>query len=727
MSKTITLNIEGMSCANCAAFLENQLKKHPGVEDATVNLVAKRATVTANDSLDDKELIDLTERVGYKAFPADYDEPILEEKKRNKDKIVLACAIILTAPMIIGMILSFLGVHNSFTAILHNQWFQLIVATPVQFIIGARFYRSAVNSLSQKTANMDVLVALGTTAAYLLSIYNGFIAPIATPQGEMKPIYFESSATIITLILLGKYLEEGAKRKTTSAIQKLIKLRPKTATVLKNDSEIALSIDEVVLGDRILVRPGEQIPVDGVIESGKSAVDESMVTGESLPVEKGEGNLVIGGTINQAGSFIMTATKIGKDTILSKIIKLVEDAQGKKAPIQKLADQISSVFVPFIIIIATMTLMFKIAFFGNIEAAVLSAVSVLVIACPCALGLATPTAVMVGTGKGAQRGILIKSGEALQKAGDIKTIIFDKTGTITYGKPKVVDAVYFDDMDKAISLAAAAEFQSEHPLAKAIYNLAKEKALSIPKCQEFEYTAGAGVVANVENRKVLIGSDRIMKERKIDLTEVKEKVLNWEETGKTTVYLAIDRKLSAIFAIADTIKPEALDMVEELKRLEINTVLLTGDKKQTAEAIAKQAGIEKVIAQALPDEKSKAIEGYKKQGAVAMVGDGINDAPALAVADIGISLGGGTDIAIETADIILMRNDLSEIPATIKLSKNTMKKIKQNLFWAFLYNSIGIPFAALGFLSPVVAGAAMTLSSLSVVLNSLSLKWSKIS
>lgn len=727
MSKTITLNIEGMSCANCAAFLENQLKKHPGVEDATVNLVAKRATVTANDSLDAKELIDLTERVGYKAFPVDYDEPILEEKKRNKDKIVLACAIILTAPMIIGMILSFLGVHNSFTAILHNQWFQLIVATPVQFIIGARFYRSAVNSLSQKTANMDVLVALGTTAAYLLSIYNGFIAPIATSQGEMKPIYFESSATIITLILLGKYLEEGAKRKTTSAIQKLIKLRPKTATVLKNDSEIALSIDEVVLGDRILVRPGEQIPVDGVIESGKSAVDESMVTGESLPVEKREGNLVIGGTINQAGSFIMTATKIGKDTILSKIIKLVEDAQGRKAPIQKLADQISSVFVPFIIIIATMTLMFKIAFFGNIEAAVLSAVSVLVIACPCALGLATPTAVMVGTGKGAQRGILIKSGEALQKAGDIKTIIFDKTGTITYGKPKVVDAVYFDDMDKAISLAAAAEFQSEHPLAKAIYNLAKEKALSIPKCQEFEYTTGAGVVAKVENSKVLIGSDRIMKERKIDLTEVKEKVLNWEETGKTTVYLAIDRKLSAIFAIADTIKPEALDMVEELKRLEINTVLLTGDKKQTAEAIAKQAGIEKVIAQALPDEKSKAIEDYKKQGAVAMVGDGINDAPALAVADIGISLGGGTDIAIETADIILMRNDLSEIPATIKLSKNTMKKIKQNLFWAFLYNSIGIPFAALGFLSPVVAGAAMTLSSLSVVLNSLSLKWSKIS
>lgn len=727
MSKTITLNIEGMSCANCAAFLENQLKKHPGVEDATVNLVAKRATVTANDSLDAKELIDLTERVGYKAFPVDYDEPILEEKKRNKDKIVLACAIILTAPMIIGMILSFLGVHNSFTAILHNQWFQLIVATPVQFIIGARFYRSAVNSLSQKTANMDVLVALGTTAAYLLSIYNGFIAPIATPQGEMKPIYFESSATIITLILLGKYLEEGAKRKTTSAIQKLIKLRPKTATVLKNDSEIALSIDEVVLGDRILVRPGEQIPVDGVIESGKSAVDESMVTGESLPVEKREGNLVIGGTINQAGSFIMTATKIGKDTILSKIIKLVEDAQGRKAPIQKLADQISSVFVPFIIIIATMTLMFKIAFFGNIEAAVLSAVSVLVIACPCALGLATPTAVMVGTGKGAQRGILIKSGEALQKAGDIKTIIFDKTGTITYGKPKVVDAVYFDDMDKAISLAAAAEFQSEHPLAKAIYNLAKEKALSIPKCQEFEYTTGAGVVAKVENSKVLIGSDRIMKERKIDLTEVKEKVLNWEETGKTTVYLAIDRKLSAIFAIADTIKPEALDMVEELKRLEINTVLLTGDKKQTAEAIAKQAGIEKVIAQALPDEKSKAIEDYKKQGAVAMVGDGINDAPALAVADIGISLGGGTDIAIETADIILMRNDLSEISATIKLSKNTMKKIKQNLFWAFLYNSIGIPFAALGFLSPVVAGAAMTLSSLSVVLNSLSLKWSKIS
>jgi len=727
MSKTITLNIEGMSCANCAAFLENQLKKHPGVEDATVNLVAKRATVTANDSLDAKELIDLTERVGYRAFSADYDEPILEEKKRNKDKIVLACAIILTAPMIIGMILSFLGVHNSFTAILHNQWFQLIVATPVQFIIGARFYRSAVNSLSQKTANMDVLVALGTTAAYLLSIYNGFIAPIATSQGEMKPIYFESSATIITLILLGKYLEEGAKRKTTSAIQKLIKLRPKTATVLKNDSEIALPTDEVVLGDRILVRPGEQIPVDGVIESGKSAVDESMVTGESLPVEKGEGNLVIGGTINQTGSFIMTATKIGKDTILSKIIKLVEDAQGKKAPIQKLADQISSVFVPFIIIIATMTLMFKIAFFGNIEAAVLSAVSVLVIACPCALGLATPTAVMVGTGKGAQRGILIKSGEALQKAGDIKTIIFDKTGTITYGKPKVVDAVYFDDMDKAISLAAAAEFQSEHPLAKAIFNLAKEKALSSPKCQEFEYTAGAGVVANVENRKVLIGSDRIMKERKIDLTEVKEKVLNWEETGKTTVYLAIDRKLSAIFAIADTIKPEALDMVEELKRLEINTVLLTGDKKQTAEAIAKQAGIENVIAQALPDEKTKAIEDYKKQGATAMVGDGINDAPALAVADIGISLGGGTDIAIETADIILMRNDLSEIPATIKLSKNTMKKIKQNLFWAFLYNSIGIPFAALGFLSPVVAGAAMTLSSLSVVLNSLSLKWSKIS
>lgn len=727
MSKTITLNIEGMSCANCAAFLENQFKKYPGVEDAAVNLVAKRATVTVNGSLDVKELIALTERVGYKAFLADYDRSVLDEKRGRKDKIVLIIAIILTSPMIIGMILSFLGVHNSFTAILHNQWFQLALATPVQFIIGARFYRSAVNSLSQKTANMDVLVALGTTAAYLLSIYNGFIAPITTAQGEMKPIYFESSATIITLILLGKYLEEGAKRKTTSAIQKLIKLRPKTATVLKNDCEIALSIDEVAVGDKILVRPGEQIPVDGVVESGKSSVDESMVTGESLPVEKAEGALVIGGTINQAGSFIMTATKIGKDTVLSKIIKLVEDAQGKKAPIQKLADLISSVFVPLIIIIATMTLMFKIAFFGDIEAAVLSAVSVLVIACPCALGLATPTAVMVGTGRGAQRGILIKSGEALQKAGDIKTIIFDKTGTITYGKPKVVDAVYIDEMEKALSVAAAAEFQSEHPLAKAICNLAKEKGLSIPNCQEFEYTAGAGVVAKVENSRVLIGSDRIMKERKIDLTEVEEKVLNWEETGKTTVYLAIDRKLSAVFVIADAIKPEALGMVEELKKLNINAVLLTGDKKQTAEAIATEAGIEKVIAQALPEEKSKAIEDYKKQGAVAMVGDGINDAPALAASDIGISLGGGTDIAIETADIILIRNDLSEIPAMVKLSKNTMKKIKQNLFWAFLYNSIGIPFAALGFLSPVVAGAAMTLSSLSVVLNSLSLRWSKLS
>lgn len=728
MSKTITLRIEGMSCANCALFLEKQFSKEPEVLSATVNLTTKRATVTVTDPSNEKDLIALVERSGYHAFPVSEESALLSDnatRKRNRNLLILSA--LLTAPMLLGMLLNLIGIHNSVTAFLHNEWVQLILATPVQFLIGARFYRSAFHALRQKTANMDVLVALGTTAAYLLSLYNGFFAPIAVTHGQMKPIYFESSATIITLILLGKYLEEGAKEKTSSAIQKLLKLRPNTATVLKNGTEQVVPITEVSIGDRLLVRPGEQIPVDGVLESGTSAIDESMLTGESLPVEKKAGDSAIGGTLNQTGSFIMTAKHVGKDTMLSKIIQMVEDAQGKKAPIQKLADRVSGVFVPTIIGIAILTFLLWVLLTKDVQAALLSAVSTLVIACPCALGLATPTAIMVGTGKGAEHGILIKSGEALQTAGNVANIIFDKTGTITTGKPVVVDFRSSIPEESALGFAASAEHLSEHPLGQAICQTAADRGVFVPTCTEFESLTGLGVRANVEDQEILIGNDRVMKEYQIDLSSFEQQIFDWENTGKTVVCMAVNQKAAAIFAIGDTVKSDARETVAALKRFHINVILLTGDNQQTASAIAREVTISEVIAQALPQDKASVVERYKARGITAMIGDGINDAPALATADLGIAIGRGTDIAIEAADITLIRSDLKEIPVAIRLSQKTMRKIKQNLFWAFLYNLIGIPFAALGILSPILAGAAMAFSSVSVVLNSLSLKWSKLS
>lgn len=726
MSKTITLKIEGMSCANCAMFLEKQFQKDPDVISATVNLTTKTATLTATDEASENHFIELVNNSGYSAFPAsDENAQVSGKNARKRDRNTLIISAVLTAPMLVGMIAELIGLHNSFVGVFCNKWVQLVLASPVQFWIGMRFYRSAFNALRQKTANMDVLVALGTSAAYLLSIYNGFIAPVIT-SGEAQAVYFESSATIITLILLGKYLEEGAKEKTSSAIKKLLKLRPQTATVLKDGKEYNIPISEVSVGDFLLVRPGEQIPVDGILKSGFSAVDESMITGESIPIEKSESDTVIGGTFNQTGSFVMTAMHIGKDTMLSKIIQMVEDAQGKKAPIQKIADKVSGIFVPSIVIISIITFLLWTVITGDIQSALLSAVATLVIACPCALGLATPTAIMVGTGKGAQHGILIKSGEALQTAGNLKNIIFDKTGTVTTGKPVVVGFCADISEEEALSLAASAEHPSEHPLGQAICEFAETKNTPVLNCTEFKSLTGLGVSACIDGKNILIGNDRVIKEHNIDFSSFEKQISDWENTGKTVVCMALDKKAVAVFAIADTVKSSAKETVTDLKRLNINVVLLTGDNKKTAAAIAEEIGISEVIAQALPQDKETTVAKYKERGLTAMVGDGINDAPALASADIGIAIGQGTDIAIETADITLIGDDLKQIPVAVKLSQKTMRKIKQNLFWAFLYNMIGIPFAAFGILSPIIAGAAMAFSSVSVVLNSLSLKWSKI-
>lgn len=722
----IELKITGMSCAACSARIEKRLNKVDGVAKASVNLATERANIEYDmEKVKTADLIKTVDDLGYKAERIENVSQDREREQREKEikrlRMELIASAILSSPLIAAMIFMLVNIDIPF---LHNEYFQLIISTPVQFIIGFRFYKNAYHALKAKSANMDVLIAMGTSAAYFFSIYNAFFAH-SMEMGMMKELYFEASSTIITLILLGKYLEAVAKGKTSEAIKKLMGLKAKTARVIRNGVEEDIPVEDVQVGDIIVVRPGEKISVDGKIIEGDSSIDESMLTGESLPVEKKAGDFVTGATINKFGTFKFEATKVGKDTVLSQIIKMVEDAQGSKAPIQKIADQVSGVFVPAVIVIAIVTFAIWYLVTRELNLAIVSAVSVLVIACPCALGLATPTAIMVGTGKGAEKGILIKGGEYLELAYKLNSVVLDKTGTITKGQPEVTDIIPLGDMDELeiIRLSAIAEKASEHPLGVAIFEKGKSKFGIIPDPSRFQAIPGRGVAAVIEDKTIYIGTRKLMKEKGINIFRIESDIAKLEDEGKTAMLMAVNERVEAILAVADTVKENSKEAIEQLLKMGIDVYMITGDNARTAKAIAKQVGITNVLAEVLPENKAEEVEKLKKQGKiVAMVGDGINDAPALATADIGMAIGTGTDVAMEAADITLMRGDLRSIPTAIKLSKRTMRKIKQNLFWAFIYNIIGIPFAAFGLLSPIIAGGAMAFSSVSVVTNSLSLK-----
>jgi len=721
-----SFKISGMSCAACSARIEKRLNRIEGVK-AAVNLATEKANIEYDSAkVKSAELIKTIEALGYKAEKIENVSLDKEKEQREKEikrlRAELITSAVLSSPLIMAMLLMLVNIDIAF---LHNEFFQLIVATPVQFIIGFRFYKNAYHALRAKSANMDVLIAMGTSAAYFFSIYNGFFAPHKETGMMMKELYFEASAVIITLILLGKYLEAVAKGKTSEAIKKLMGLQARTARVIRNGVEEDIPVEDVEVSDVIVVRPGEKVPVDGKIIDGNSSIDESMLTGESLPVEKKAGDLVIGATINKFGTFKFEATKVGKDTALSQIIKMVEDAQGSKAPIQKIADQVSGIFVPSVIGIAIITFLIWYFTSGSITSAIVSAVAVLAIACPCALGLATPTAIMVGTGKGAEHGILIKGGEHLEMAYKLTSVVLDKTGTITKGQPEVTDIVSLGNMDKAeiLRLTAVSEKSSEHPLGVAIYEKGKAEFGNLPDPDKFEAIPGRGIMSIIEDKTIYIGTRKLMTEKDIDISKTETEIVKLEDEGKTAMLLAVNNRIEAIVAVADTVKEHSKEAIEELKKMGIEVYMITGDNKRTANAIAKQVGITNVLAEVLPENKAEEVEKLKKQGKiVGMVGDGINDAPALATADIGMAIGTGTDVAIEAADITLMRGDLRSIPTAIKLSRKTMRKIKQNLFWAFIYNIVGIPFAAFGMLNPIIAGGAMAFSSVSVVSNSLSLK-----
>ena len=713
-----TLLIEGMTCAACSARIEKVLNKIDGVTRANVNLSTNKAIVEFPSGLiDDNALIKAVEKAGYKAeveVERDLDrEKELREKEIKSLKTSFIISAILSIPLFSAMFFHMAGNMN----ILTNGYFQLLLATPVQFIIGYRFYKGAYHSLRGGGANMDVLVSMGTSAAYFYSLYNLI-------RG-VHEYYFEASAVVITLVLLGKTFEAIAKGKTSEAIKKLMGLQPKTARVIKDGIEVDTPIEKLEIGDIILVRPGEKVPVDGIIVEGNSSLDESMITGESIPVDKSVDDTVIGATINKFGSFKFEATKIGKDTVLSQIIKLVEDAQGSKAPVQRLADKISGIFVPIVVGIAFLTFLGHYFVGGSFNSGLINAVAVLVIACPCALGLATPTAIMVGTGKGAENGILIKSGEHLERAHKMDTIIFDKTGTITKGEPEVTDIISFNGYEDAeiLRLAASVEKASEHPLGESIVKKSEEESIELITINSFEAIPGMGLKASIEGKEVLIGNRKLMVKNDIIIGDKENDLSRLEEGGKTAMLISIDGNISGIIAVADKIKETSLEAINKLQDMGLDVYMITGDNERTAKAIAKQIGITHVLADVLPENKASKVDELKAQGKhVGMVGDGINDAPALASADVGFAIGTGTDVAMEAADITLMRGDLNGVVTAIRLSHRTMRTIKQNLFWAFFYNSIGIPFAALGFLNPMVAGAAMAFSSVSVVSNSLRLK-----
>lgn len=718
-----------MHCASCAVNIAKALKRKDGVKDANVNYSTAKAKVVYDEKeITEKELFETVHKLGYGAELAGDDIASVEKQEldltqeRDFYKRRFLVSLLFSLPaFFIGTILMVFGVEIPFEA--YILW---VLSTPVQFVVGWPFYVGMWAALKRRSANMDSLIAIGTSAAYFYSIY----AILFNPElGQ----YFEVSAVLITLVVMGKWLEAVAKGKTSEAIKKLVGLSPKTATVIRNGKEIKIPVDDVKVNDVILVKPGERIPVDGILVEGHSSVDESMITGESMPVEKKKGDAVIGATINKLGAFRFKATKVGTNTTLSRIIKLIEDAQGSRAPIQRFADAVSAYFVPVVIALSIVTFAVWFSIFGaNLSFALIAAVAVLVIACPCALGLATPTAIMVGTGEGAKNGILVKGGEALETAHKLNAIIFDKTGTITYGKPEVTDIIAVGEKENVVlKIAASLEKSSEHPLAEAIVR--KAKNLSLAKVTKFKAIPGHGIEGTLGKTPHILGNVKLMHREKIDVSGYKKQMEKLEEEGKTVMLLASKKKLLGMVAVADTIKETSPKAVEELKALGLDVYMITGDNERTAKAIAKKAGIENVFAEVLPEDKANYVKKLQKDGKVAMVGDGINDAPALAQADIGIAMGSGTDVALETGNIVLMRDNLEDVAKAIKLSKMTIAKIKQNMFWALFYNILGIPIAAgvlypfTGWLlSPMIAGGAMALSSVSVVMNALLLKRKKL-
>jgi len=733
----VQLQITGMTCAACANRIEKGLSRLPGVARANVNLALETAHVEFSPTaVTVADVIRKVEQLGYQAVVKKEERESEKDHRRrdiDRQKRRFALSAVLSLPLLWTMaghfsFLSFLWVPGW----LMNPWVQLALATPVQFVVGGPFYVGACKALRNRSANMDVLVALGTSAAYFYSLFLTVEwALTSSGHTDAPALYFETSAVLITLIVLGKLLEALAKGRTSEAIKTLMGLRAKTALVIRDGREIRIPAEEVTVGDIVLVRPGEKIPVDGEVLEGSAAVDESMLTGESMPVEKGPGDPVIGATVNLNGMLKVRAAKVGKDTTLAQIIRVVEEAQGSKAPIQRVADVISGVFVPVVVgvALATFLVWFVWAAPGDFAKALRNAIAVLVIACPCALGLATPTSVMAGSGRAAELGILFRGGEHLELTHRIDTVVLDKTGTITKGKPELTDVIpAAGDEREFLRLVAAAEKPSEHPLAEAVVRGAAERGVEIPAAEAFEALAGHGVRAVVEGKEVLAGNRRLMARYGVELPErTLEAVRKLEEEGKTAMLAAVDRVYAGTAAVADTLKETSRDAIARLKAMGIEVIMLTGDNERTARAVARQAGIDRVLAEVLPEGKAEEIRKLKEQGKrVAMVGDGINDAPALAAADIGMAVGTGTDVAMEAADVTLMRGDLTAIADAMAISRKTMANIRQNLFWALAYNSLGIPVAAAGFLAPWLAGAAMALSSVSVVLNALRLQRAKV-
>ncbi len=750
---TLTLKLRGMSCAACANNIEKAIRSVSGVRDCNVNFGAEQAAIKYDRSLANLEKIQAAiASAGYSSYSL--QEELLTEEDDAEKASRQALQRKLSLKVAVGSVVSiflFLGSFPMMTGLnlplipsfLQNPWIQLVLTTPVVFWCGGSFYRNGWKSLKRHTATMDTLIALGASAAYLYSLFVTVFPKFFIAQGLVPHIYYEVAAIVITLILLGRLLENRARGQTSEAIRKLIGLQARDARVIRDGIEIDVPIAEVRINDVILVRPGEKIPLDGEVIAGASTVDEAMVTGESLPVKKQPGDEVIGATINGAGAFQFRVTRVGNDTFLAQIVKLVQQAQGSKAPIQRLADQVTGWFVPAVIAVAIATFVIWFNFTGNLTLATMTTVGVLIIACPCALGLATPTSVMVGTGKGAENGILIKGADSLELAHKIQTIVLDKTGTLTQGKPTVTDFVSVNGTAngneiKLLQLAATVEHNSEHPLASAVVKYAQSQEVSLIEVKNFQANAGSGVQGVVSNQLVQIGTQRWLTELGINTISLQQYKDDWEAAGKTVILIAVDGQLQGIMGIADALKPSSTAVVKALQKLGLEVVMLTGDNRKTADAIAGQVGIERIFAEVRPDQKAAIIQSLQgkierfpnsKSKIVAMVGDGINDAPALAQADVGIAIGTGTDVAIAASDITLISGDLQGIVTAIQLSRATINNIRQNLFFAFIYNVIGIPIAAgilfpiFGWLlNPIIAGAAMALSSVSVVTNALRLR-----
>lgn len=749
---TTTLKLKGMSCASCANSIETAIQQVPGVNSVQVNFAAEQASVEYDQRSTNLEAIQLAiADAGYEANEReargiDKEDAKEQEERKSQQRSLLHKTLIsgiIGVVLIIGTLPMMLGTEiPGWPMFLHNRWLQLILATPVLFWCGQSFYIGAWKAFTHRAANMNTLIALGTGAAYVYSLFLTFFPGLLVSQGLAPDVYYEAAVVIIALLLLGRYLENRARGQTSDAIRQLIGLQANTARVVRDDDEIDLPLEEVVVGDIIIVRPGEKIPVDGEVTEGTSTVDESMVTGEPVPVKKEAGEEVIGATINKTGSFRFKASRVGKDTVLAQIVQLVQDAQGSKAPIQKLADQVTGWFVPVVIAIAITTFVLWFTIMGNLTLALLTTVGVLIIACPCALGLATPTSIMVGTGKGAENGILIKDAESLERAHKLQAIVVDKTGTLTEGKPTVTDYLTVRGTANSneitlLQMAAAIERNSEHPLAEAVVNYAMSQGIEKRKLagvQDFDAVTGRGVQGWVNGHLVQIGTERWMQSLGVDTAPLQSQRKAWESAAKTTAWITVDGKAEGLMGISDALKKTSADAVSALQRMGLEVVMLTGDNQQTAEAIAREVGIRRVFAEVRPDQKAAQIkqlqfEAPGKNRQVAMVGDGINDAPALAQADVGISIGTGTDVAIAASDITLISGDLQGIVTAIQLSKATISNIRQNLFFAFIYNVAGIPIAAgilypiFGWLlNPIIAGAAMAFSSVSVVTNALRLR-----